>query len=75
MPVRRHRQAIHTYQVLTKRPTRMRAWLARWADCDQRVRMLIEAAEQGWADDEDLRDVPRMPVVLPNVWVGTRCAR
>ena len=26
---------IHTFQILTKRPTRMRAWFERWADVDE----------------------------------------
>ncbi|MEX5709138.1 DUF5131 family protein [Parafrankia sp. FMc6] len=61
---------VHTYQILTKRPARMRSWLARWGDRDQRVAMLTEAAELGWADRDDLRQAPWMPAVLPNVWLG-----
>ncbi len=62
---------VHTYQILTKRPARMRAWLERWGDRDQRVAMLTEAAGLGWADNDDLRQAPWMPAVLPNVWLGT----
>lgn len=60
----------HTYQILTKRPGRMRSWVSRWGDRDQRVAWMETAAERGWCDHEDVREAPRMPAVLPNAWLG-----
>jgi protein gp37 len=71
----------HTYQVLTKRPARMRAWF-RWIeeqraiDGDPWVTVLREAASYvGNARADELAaaadfDVPH-PWPLPNVWLGT----
>lgn len=61
---------VHTYQILTKRPGPMRAWLARWADPEQRRAMLAEAQARGWADPDDVEYASCMPPVLPNVWLG-----
>jgi protein gp37 len=60
----------HTYQVLTKRPRRMRQLLASEAfQCE------VEAAADGIrmsADAGDLAGSPgRVPWPLPNVWIGT----
>lgn len=63
-------RATHTYLVLTKRHGRMRSWVRRWGDRDERMAMLREAAERGWADKEDLQHAWLMPAVLPNVWLG-----
>lgn len=60
----------HTYQILTKRPGRMRSWVNRWADRDQRGAWIEAAVERGWCDHADLRNAPQMPVVLKNVWLG-----
>jgi protein gp37 len=60
----------HTYQILTKRPGRMRSWVRRWGVRDQRVAWIKAAAERGWCDHEDVRDAPWMPAVLPNAWLG-----
>jgi protein gp37 len=58
----------HTYQILTKRPTRMRALLA-----SNTFRSRVDAAADAafdagnlWADSLD-----PMPWPLPNVWMGT----
>ncbi|MFF1308189.1 DUF5131 family protein [Streptomyces sp. NPDC058307] len=50
----------HTYQILTKRPGRMRSWVHRWGDRDQRVAWIEAAAERGWCDH----------AVLSNAWLG-----
>jgi protein gp37 len=60
----------HTYQILTKRPGRMRSWVRRWGDRDQRVAWIEAAAGRGWCDRQDVREAPSMPAVLPNVWLG-----
>lgn len=60
----------HTYQILTKRPGRMRSWVHRWGDRDQRVDWIEAAAERGWCDHEDVREAPWMPAVLSNAWLG-----
>ncbi|MGW2863344.1 DUF5131 family protein [Streptomyces sp. NPDC001205] len=60
----------HTYQILTKRPGRMRSWVCRWGDRDQRVAWIDAAAERGWCNHEDRREAPWMPTVLPNAWLG-----
>jgi protein gp37 len=60
----------HTYQILTKRPGRMRNWARRWADPDQRAVWIQAAARHGWCDREDMGEAPSMPAVLPNVWLG-----
>ncbi|QYN41116.1 phage Gp37/Gp68 family protein (plasmid) [Pseudonocardia sp. DSM 110487] len=60
----------HTYQILTKRPGRMRSWLRRWGDRDQRVAWIEAAAERGWCDREDVAAAPGMSGVLPNAWLG-----
>ena len=59
----------HTFQILTKRPERMRQWLSGWCDMDTRRRW-IEAfgATFDWASG------PRYwPDVLPGVWLGVSC--
>jgi protein gp37 len=49
----------HTYQILTKRPERMRRILSEWA-------------EAGWMwRKHDLRWCGPLPGPLPNVWLGT----
>jgi protein gp37 len=77
----------HTFQVLTKRPARMRSWLRMWsdtgdpaippmdaaaADCG-RARLVAAAAKfMGGEMMYDWMDGPRYwPTVLPNVWLGT----
>ncbi|MGW1870965.1 DUF5131 family protein [Streptomyces mauvecolor] len=60
----------HTYQILTKRPGRMRSWVCRWGDRDQRVAWIEAAAERGWCNQEDVREAPWLPAVLPNAWLG-----
>lgn len=67
----RRSRATHSFQVLTKRPARMRSWLQTWSDLEQRRRLLAEAAELGMADAVDLQYAEAMPAVLPNVWIGT----
>jgi protein gp37 len=62
---------VHTYQILTKRPARLRTWLRRWSDPGQRTAMLTDAAARGWAGKDDVAMAPGMPPVLPNVWLGT----
>jgi protein gp37 len=61
---------VHTFQILTKRPARLRSWVRRWSDPASRRVMLTEAACRGWVSDEDLEAGPDMPAVLPNVWLG-----
>lgn len=73
----------HTYQVLTKRPARMRSLLsdghrlrvllyeaADWVADNLDARMPIERwnAMRAWIDAATLRDEPVAP--LPNVWLG-----
>ena len=60
----------HTYQILTKRPGRMRSWVHRWGDRDQRVAWIEAAAGRGWCDHQDVAESPWMPAVLPNAWLG-----
>ncbi len=60
----------HTYQILTKRPGRMRSWVCRWGDPAQRAAWIEEAARRGWCDRQDVREAPSMPAVLPNAWLG-----
>lgn len=67
----RRSRATHTFQVLSKRPGRMRTWLKTWADFDRRRRLLAEAAEFGMADAVDVEYAEAMPEVLPNIWLGT----
>jgi len=62
---------VHTYQILTKRPARLRTGLRRWSDPGQRTAMLTDAAARGWAGKDDVAMAPGMPPVLPNVWLGT----
>jgi protein gp37 len=64
-------KATHTYQILTKRPARMRTWLRAWSDPQQRRDMLALAADKGWATPSDVEHADAMPAVLPNVWLGT----
>jgi protein gp37 len=54
-------RSIQTYLLLTKRPPRMRAWLAKWADRDTRVDLTRSAAEHGWCDQEEIDNAPFMP--------------
>jgi protein gp37 len=61
---------VHTYQILTKRHTRMRSWVRQWGVRDTRVAMVEEAAQRGWCDQEDVREAPFMRPVLDNVWLG-----
>lgn len=60
----------HTYQILTKRHARMRAWVRQWIERDQRVAWIEAAAERGWCDHHDVAEAPWMNPVLPNVWLG-----
>lgn len=60
----------HTYQLLTKRSGRMRSWVRRWGNQDQRVAWIETAAERGWCGREDVAEAPGMPAVLPNAWLG-----
>ncbi|OZF47546.1 DUF5131 family protein [Rhodococcus sp. 14-2470-1a] len=76
----------HTFQILTKRPARMRAWLRKWADVGDpslppqhpaakecgRAELLVAAEEFiGGVILYDWMDGPRYwPAVLPNVWLG-----
>jgi protein gp37 len=51
----------HTYQILTKRPGRMRSLLRRWA-------------ADGWCwRDKDMRWCGPVAGPLPNVWLGVSC--
>jgi protein gp37 len=59
-----------TYQILTKRHARMRAWVRKWGDRDQRVAWIETAVQRGWCDREDRTEAPFMPPVLPNVLLG-----
>jgi protein gp37 len=77
----------HVFQVLTKRPARMAAFLRRWADTGDpaippmdpaaercgRGELIAEAAEVfGEPIMYDWMDGPRYwPTALPNVWLGT----
>jgi protein gp37 len=66
----------HTYQVLTKRPHRMRAWLAGPGEAAVRAVLAGWAHERGqqftgstaWIAAPDLAETITWP--LPNVWVG-----
>jgi protein gp37 len=49
----------HTYQILTKRPARMRSLLSKWA-----------ADDWHWRDHQ-MRWCGPIPGPLPNVWIGT----
>lgn len=76
----------HTFQILTKRPARMRAWLRRWVDVGDPAippmdpaasrcgrAELIEAAAEflGGPTMYDWMDGPRYwPAALPGVWLG-----
>jgi protein gp37 len=76
----------HTFQILTKRPVRMRAFLRRWADTGDpkiapmdpaatqcgRAELVTQAAEYlGGVMTYDWIDGPRYwPTALPNVWLG-----
>jgi protein gp37 len=76
----------HTFQILTKRPVRMRAFLRRWADTGEpkiapmdpaaaqcgRAELVTQAAEYlGGVMTYDWIDGPRYwPAALPNVWLG-----
>lgn len=76
----------HTFQILTKRPGRMRAWLRKWADVgdpaippmDPAAKRcgraeLIDAAQDVFAANlsYDWMDGPRYwPTALPGVWLG-----
>jgi len=64
-------RAVHTYQILTKRPARMRTWLRAWDDPQRREEMLTIAADTGWVESADVEHAATMPTVLPNVWLGT----
>lgn len=71
---RAHR-GIQTYQVLTKRPGRLAAFLRGWADLDQRrawIDAVGDAPElQRLGADYDRYAPLVWPDALPNVWVGT----
>ncbi|GAA0645824.1 phage Gp37/Gp68 family protein [Kutzneria viridogrisea] len=67
---RRPNAPCHTYQVLTKRPGRMRSWVRRWADPDQRAAWMAAAADRGWCHPRDAVEAPWWPAVLSNVWLG-----
>lgn len=64
----------HTFQVLTKRPERMRAWFSALDACreapgrDGEVRRCIAAADRRGLDREFHIDYRPWP--LPNVWLG-----
>ena len=61
----------HTFQVLTKRADRMRAYVAH---ADVRWRVACEEERLNWAedvaDDVDMSDVDLEHWPLPNVWLG-----
>lgn len=56
----------HTFQVLTKRPARMRAHLTAPGLADRIERAMDDLAPAHWHDRELEEDLP-----LPNVWLGT----
>lgn len=76
----------HTFQILTKRPARMRAWLRKWSDTGDpaippmdpaasrcgRAELIEQAAEyMGGPTMYDWVDGPRYwPNALPGVWLG-----
>jgi protein gp37 len=65
------RRREHTFQILTKRPERMRDWLSKWADLEQRERWCREAGQVfDWADGPKY-----WPAALPNVWLGVSVER
>jgi protein gp37 len=59
-----------TFMVLTKRHARMRSWIRTWSDRDKRVALIIEAAAEGWCNQEDIEYAPFMPGCLGSVWLG-----
>lgn len=65
-----HWKPRHTYQLLTKRPGRMRSWVQRWSDREQRAAWIASAARKGWCNWEDEEAASDMPAILPNVWLG-----
>jgi protein gp37 len=62
----------HTFQVLTKRPERMRNYVM-GADCDGARRFHVARAAGNLMDDGDnaYDEVASGPWPLPNVWLGT----
>lgn len=66
----RRSRAVHVYQVLSKRPAKVRSWLKTWSDPVRRRELLATAAEHGLADAVDVEYADAMPAVLPNVWIG-----
>jgi protein gp37 len=64
----------HTYQVLTKRPARMRALLSRphfWADIDASADRLHQHHHVGRRQRGQQPSTWRETRLLPNVWLGT----
>jgi protein gp37 len=61
---------VHTYQLLTKRPGRMRSWLQGWADPGQRTEWIAQAVDRGWCHPRDEAAAQGWPTVLSNVWLG-----
>lgn len=63
----------HTFQVLTKRPERMRSWFARDEKADALVawQMGLMVAEKDWAHGHEIANsFRRGGWPLPNVWLG-----
>ena len=56
----------HTFQLLTKRPERMRAWMTTAGGPEAAVRAAAVALDPGRA----AATLPQVPWPLPNVWLG-----
>lgn len=65
----------HTFQILTKRPERMRAWVQEWSDDGQwrECSVVIDgpALTFGMGGGDRFDNEVRRPWPLPNVWLGT----
>lgn len=57
----------HTFQVLTKRPERMRAY---FADLKKSFERGFNVCSYFSASDEDIKRIANVPQGLPNVWLG-----
>jgi protein gp37 len=69
----------HAFQILTKRPARLAAFMRRWIDPTKRQRMVDEAVRRGYldvvvarhdVDPADLAQVGTWDPILPNVWLA-----
>lgn len=66
----------HTFQVLTKRSARMRAWFELNDDGDDRLVKVAQAAGRLMEDGDTALDVTMTgPWPLPNVWLGVSAER